>query len=62
MAKQTGKTEAQRRASEKWEGKFKQRILRIPFDKDKLLVEHAKKNGESVNSLLIRLIDEELKK
>lgn len=62
VSKQTGKTEAQKRASEKWEGKFKQRILRIPFDKDRKLVDRAKKTGESINGLLIRLIDEELKK
>jgi len=61
MANQIGKTEAQKRASEKWEGKFKQRILRIPFDKDKMLVAHAKKKNESINSLMNRLIDDELK-
>lgn len=62
MNKSTSKTEAQKRASEKWEGKFKQRIIRIPFDKDKKLVEHCQKKKESINRLLNRLIDEELKK
>ena len=35
-------------------------ILRIPFDKDQDLVSLAKKNSESINGLLIRLIDKEL--
>ena len=62
MNKSKSKTEAQRRASEKWEGKFKQRIVRIPFDKDKKLVDYCKKKKESINGLLNRLIDDELKK
>jgi hypothetical protein len=62
MNKTTVKTEAQKRASEKWENKFKQRILRIPLGKDKELVEHCKNKDESINCLLNRLIDEELKK
>lgn len=62
MDKTTSKTDAQKRASEKWEGKFKQRIVRIPFDKDKKLVDHCKKKKESINGLLNRLIDDELKK
>lgn len=62
MNRSTSKTEAQKRASEKWEGKFKQRIVRIPFDKDKKLVKHCQKKKESINGLLNRLIDEELKK
>ena len=62
MKKQNGRTEAQKRASDKWEQKYKKRIIRIPFDKDKKLADHAKKKNESVNSLLIRLIDNELNK
>ena len=62
MNKSTSKTEAQKGASEKWEGKFKQRIVRISFDKDKKLVEHCQEKKESINGLLNRLIDEELKK
>lgn len=62
MEKTTVKTDAQKRASEKWEGKFKQRIVRIPFDTDKKLVEHCKKKKESINGLLNRLIDEEINK
>ena len=60
MSKYTGQTEAQKKASRKWETKFKKRILRIPFDKDERLVARAKKNNESVSGLIIRLIDEEL--
>ena len=60
MTRYTGKTEAQKKADRKYESKFKKRILRIPFDKDELLVAHAKKNNESVSGLIIRLIDEEL--
>lgn len=62
MTKQKGITEAQKRASKKWEQKYKRRIFRLPFDKDKELVELAKRKNESVNSLLIRLIDNELNK
>ena len=62
MSKTKVRTEAQKRASKKWEGKFKQRILRIPLDKDKKLVEHCNNKSESINGLLNRLIDEELKK
>lgn len=60
MGKDTVRTEAQKRASEKWENKFKQRIIRIPFSKDKKLVEHCKKKNESINGLVNKLIDKEL--
>ncbi len=56
------KTEAQKRANEKWESKFKQRIIRLTPEKDAALVLRAEKTGESVNNLLNRLIDEELSK
>lgn len=62
MNKATVKTEAQKRAAEKWEGKFKQRIVRIPFDKDKKLVEYCKKNNKSINGLINNLIDEIINK
>lgn len=55
------KTEAQKKASEKWECKFKQRIIRLTPEKDELLVARSKKTGESINALLNRIIDEELK-
>lgn len=60
MGKDTVRTEAQKRASKKWEGKFKQRIIRIPFNKDKKLVDYCKKNKESINGLVNKLIDKEL--
>lgn len=55
-------TEAQKKASKKWEAKYKKRILRIPFDKDERLLARARKCNETVNGLIIRLIDEELGK
>lgn len=60
MGKDTVRTDAQKRASEKWENKFKQRIVRIPFNKDKKIIEHCKKNKESFNKLVNRLIDKEI--
>lgn len=62
MNKAKVKTEAQKRASKKWENKFRQRTIRVPLDKDNKLVEHCNDKGESINGLLNRLIDEELKK
>lgn len=62
MNKTAIKTEAQKRASEKWESKFKQRIVRIPFSKDKKLVDLCKNKKQSINGLLNRLIDDELKR
>lgn len=62
MNKAPVKTDAQKRAAEKWEGKFKQRIVRIPFDKDKKLVEYCKKNNKSINGLINNLIDEIINK
>lgn len=62
MGKDTVRTEAQKRASEKWENKFKQRIIRIPFDKDRKLVTHCKNKKTSINGLINKLIDNELKK
>lgn len=61
MTKNTVRTEAQKRASEKWENKFKQRIVRIPFDKDKKIIDKCKKNKESFNGFVNRIIDEEIK-
>ena len=60
MATKGSRSEAQIKASEKWEGKFKRRIIRISPEKDAALIARAKNNGESVNSLMNRLIDEEL--
>lgn len=56
------KTEAQKRASAKWESHIRQRIIRLTPEKDKALVERAKETGESINGLLNRIIDEELNK
>ena len=56
------KTDAQKRANAKWESKLKQRIIRLTPEKDAALVAHAEEVGESVNGLINRLIDDELKK
>ena len=57
-----GKTEAQKKASAKWEEKLKQRIIRLTPEKDAALVKRAEETGESINGLLNRLIDQELEK
>ena len=53
----TAKTEAQKKASEKWEKKYKQRIIRIAPEKDEQLVALAKKKDTSINALLNTAID-----
>ena len=62
MADKKTKTEAQRKANAKWEGKFKQRIIRLTPEKDAALVKCAEENGESINGLLNRLVDQEIEK
>lgn len=51
------KTPAQKKASEKWEKKYKQRIIRLTPEKDKLLTEMAKKKNISINTLINDALD-----
>lgn len=62
MNEKKAKTDAQKRASAKWEDKFKQRIIRLTPEKDAALAKCAEENGESINKLLNRIIDQELSK
>lgn len=62
MNEKKAKTDAQKRASAKWEDKFKQRIIRLTPEKDAALVKCAEENGESVNAMLNRLVDKEIAK
>lgn len=62
MGNGKSKTEAQKKASAKWESHLHQRIIRLTPEKDQALVERAKETGESINGLLNRIIDNELKK
>lgn len=54
------KTPAQKKASEKWEKKYKQRIIRIDPSLDDLLVNKAKEEGKSINSFIIDSILKEI--
>ena len=51
-------SEAQRRANNKFHEKFDMVRFRIPKGEKELLQEHAKKQGESLNSFLIRAAKE----
>jgi predicted HicB family RNase H-like nuclease len=56
-------TEAQKKASRKWENEKAESIrLRVPKGKNKTIQELAEKNGESINGLINRLIDNEINK
>ena len=56
------RTEAQKRADEKWRKEKIERItFRVPKGKRDLIQRCAEINGESVNSLLNRLTDAEIK-
>lgn len=56
-------TEAQKKASRKWENEKAESIrLRVPKGKKKTIQELAEKNGESINGLINRLIDNEINK
>lgn len=55
-------TEAQKRASEKFDKEKIDRIaLRVPKGKKELISKCAKINNESINGMINRLIDAELK-
>lgn len=56
-------SEAQKRASKKWEDENIESVrFRVAKGKKKLIQECAIKNNESVNSMLNRLVDTEIKK
>ena len=56
-------SEALKRAKKKWESeKVEQLTVRVKKGKRQTIVDCAAKNHESVNRMLNRLIDEELKK
>ena len=55
-------TSAQKKATEKWNKDKVDRIaLRVPKGKKELISKCAKKNNESINGMINRLLDEELK-
>lgn len=56
-------SEAQKRASKKWEDENIESVrFRVAKGKKELIQECAIKNNESVNSMLNRLVDTEIKK
>lgn len=56
-------SEAQKRASKKWEDNNMESIrFRVPKGKKELINECAVANGESVNSMLNRLTDKEIER
>ncbi|MGN1406458.1 MAG: hypothetical protein ACI4WM_09290 [Erysipelotrichaceae bacterium] len=56
-------SEALKRAKKKWESeKVEQLTVRVKKGKRQVIADCAAKNHESVNRMLNRLIDEELKK
>lgn len=59
----TKTSEAQLRASKKYDNEKVYNVrLRVPIEKKDLLVKCAEANNETVNKMLNRLIDEEIKK
>lgn len=56
-------SEAQKQASKKWEDNNIESVrFRVPKGKRELIQECAIKNNESMNSMLNRLVDTEIKK
>ena len=56
-------SEAQKKASAKYEKEKTENVrFRVPKGKKELVDACAKKNGESVNAMLNRLVDEEIKR
>ena len=56
-------SEAQKQASKKWEDENVESVrFRVPKGKRKLIQDCAAKNNESMNSMLNRLVDSEIKK
>ena len=56
------KTEAQKKANEKWQKeKVDTIIFRVPKGQREIIKRCAEANGETVNAMLKRLTDEEIK-
>lgn len=56
-------TEAQKKANRKYEIEKTENIrIRVPIGKKELIKSCAKNNGESINAMINRLINNELKK
>lgn len=53
---------ALKKAKANWESKQEHITFRVPAGKRKKIQVHANKIGESVNKMLNRIVDEELKK
>ena len=51
-------SEARKRANDKWREKFEELRFRVPKEKKQIFQEHAAKNGESVNAVLNRAVEE----
>lgn len=56
------KTRAQKRASDKWEQKHEDLRIRVKKGMRDKIKEQAAKNGESVNEMINRLINQEIDK
>lgn len=56
------KTLAQKKASAKWEQKYDDLRIRVKKGMREKIKEHATKNGESINEMINRLIDQEINK
>ena len=55
-------SDAQKRAIKKWNNEKVESIrLRVPKGKKELIKERANRNNESINAMINRLIDQELK-
>ena len=55
-------TEAQKKAMKNYERKVDSFLVRVPKGMKELITQKAKENGESVNEMINRLIEKELKK
>lgn len=56
------RTPAEDKAIKKWESKQERIYFRVPKGMKEKIENHAKKNNESVNQMINRLIEKELKK
>ena len=57
-----GKTEAEKRAQRNYMGKFVRFGVRLEPDKYEAAKVHAQNNGESMNSFVVRAIDETMER
>lgn len=55
-------SEAQKKASNKWEKKQYRLLIRIDKEKQEKIKEIAASNNESINEMINRLIDQEITK